>query len=109
MNHLLNNIPDSKGTNAYYRDKSFSKLLEFYSGKDMLSKIESKFVELGEIVGTELEDLALSADKNSPKLSKRSRDGSFTNTIEKHPDFIKLEKYAFERFGIATMSDMYRV
>ena len=109
MNSIINNIPDSKGTNAYYRDKSFSKLLEFYSGKDMLSKIESKFVELGEIVGSELEDLALSADKNSPKLSKRSRDGSFTNTIEKHPDFIKLEKYAFERFGIAAMSDMYRV
>ena len=109
MNHLLNNIPDSKGTNAYYRDKSFSKLLEFYSGKDMLSKIESKFVELGEIVGSELEDLALSADKNSPKLSKRSRDGSFTNTIEKHPDFIKLEKYAFEKFGLAAMSHRHGV
>ena len=56
MNSIINNIPDSKGTNAYYRDKSFSKLLEFYSGKDMLSKIESKFVELGEVVGSELED-----------------------------------------------------
>ena len=109
MDSSLNNIPDSKGTNAYCRDKSFSKLLEFYSGKDMLSKIENQFIELGEIVGNELEDLALTADKNSPKLSKRARDGSFTNTIEKHPDFIKLEKYAFERFGLAAMSHRHGV
>ena len=109
MDSSLNNIPDSKGTNAYCRDKSFSKLLEFYSGKDMLSKIEKQFIELGEIVGNELEDLALTADKNSPKLSKRARDGSFTNTIEKHPDFIKLEKYAFERFGLAAMSHRHGV
>ena len=109
MDSSLNNIPDSKGTNAYYRDKSFSKLLEFYSGKDMLSKIENQFIELGKIVGNQLEDLALTADKNSPKLSKRARDGSFTNTIEKHPDFIKLEKYAFERFGLAAMSHRHGV
>ena len=49
MDSSINNIPDSKGANAYHRDKSFSKLLEFYSGKDMLSKIESQFKELGEI------------------------------------------------------------
>ena len=109
MDASINNIPDSKGANAYHRDKSFSKLLEFYSGKDMLSKIESQFIELGEIVGNQLEDLALTADKNSPKLSKRARDGSFTNTIEKHPDFIKLEKYAFERFGLAAMSHRHGV
>ena len=105
----LNNIPDSKGSNAYHRDKHFSKLLEFYSGRDMLSKIEDQFIELGEIVGDQLEDLALTADKNSPKLLKRARDGSFTNTIMKHPDFIKLEKYAFERFGLAAMSHRHGV
>ncbi len=82
MDSSLNNIPDSKGTNEYYRDESFSKLLEFYSGKDMFSKIESQFIELGEIVGNQLEDLGLTANKNSPKLFKRDRDGSFTNTID---------------------------
>jgi hypothetical protein len=28
-----NNIPDTKGINAYFRDRSFSKLLEYYFGK----------------------------------------------------------------------------
>ena len=97
MNNLVNNIPDSRGVNAYTRDKFFSKLLEFYAGKDLLNQIEDKFIELGECVGSELEDLALSADKNPPKLIKRLRDGSLSNTIEKHPDFIKLEKIAFEK------------
>ena len=104
MNNLVNNIPDSRGINAYKRDKYFSKLLEFYVGKDLLNQIEDKFIELGECVGSELEDLALSADKNPPKLIKRLRDGSLSNTIEKHPDFIKLEKIAFEKFGLAAMS-----
>ena len=104
MNNLVNNIPDSRGINAYTRDKYFSKLLEFYVGKDLLNQIEDKFIELGECLGSELEDLALSADKNPPKLIKRLRDGSLSNTIEKHPDFIKLEKIAFEKFGLAALS-----
>ncbi len=104
LNYLLNNIPDSKGLNAYTRDKFFSKLLEFYVGKDLLNQIEDKFVELGECVGSEVEDLALSADKHPPKLVKRLRDGSSSNTVQKHPDFIKLEKIAFEKFGLAAMS-----
>ena len=56
MSRLIkNNIPDSKGYNAYTRDKSFSKLLEFYCGKDLLKKIEHKFIELGELVGSIIE------------------------------------------------------
>ena len=109
MNHLLNNIPDSKGINAYVRDKSFPKLLEYYSGKDLFTKIENQFLDLGEIVGCELEELSLSADKNTPQLLKRSRNGSSTNTIRKHPDFITLEKYAFEKFGLAAMSHRHGV
>jgi hypothetical protein len=31
-----NNIPDTKGINGYFRDRSFSKLLEYYFGKKNL-------------------------------------------------------------------------
>ena len=51
-----NNIPDSKGINAYLRDNSFSKLLEYYCGKELFEQVENKFIELGEIVGSELEE-----------------------------------------------------
>ena len=49
-----NNIPDSKGINAYLRDKSFSKLLEYYCGKELFEQVENKFIELGEVVGLSL-------------------------------------------------------
>ena len=104
-----NNIPDSKGINAYYRDKSFAKLLEYYCGKELFEQVENKFIELGEVVGSELEELALSADKNPPKLKKKSRVGELSNDIEKHPDFIKIEKFAFEKFGLAAMSHRHGV
>ena len=104
-----NNIPDSKGINSYLRDKSFAKLLEYYCGKELFEQVENKFIELGEVVGSELEELALSADKNPPKLKKRSRVGESSNNIEKHPDFIKIEKLAFEKFGLAAMSHRHGV
>ena len=104
-----NNIPDSNGVNAYFRDKSFAKLLEYYCGKELFEQVENKFIELGEVVGSELEELALSADKNPPKLKKRSRVGELSNDIEKHPDFIKIEKFAFEKFGLAAMSHRHGV
>ena len=104
-----NNIPDSKGINSYYRDKSLAKLLEYYCGRELFEQVENKFIELGEIVGSELEELALSADKNPPKLKKRSRVGTLSNDIEKHPDFIKIEKLVFEKFGLAAMSHRHDV
>jgi alkylation response protein AidB-like acyl-CoA dehydrogenase len=61
------------------------------------------------VVGSELEELALSADKYPPKLIKRSRVGESSNNIEKHPDFIKIEKLAFEKFGLAAMSHRHGV
>ena len=71
MNNLIkNNIPDSKGYNAYTRDKSFAKLLEYYCGKDLFEKIEKKFFELGKKVGEEIENLSITADKNPPQLIK---------------------------------------
>ena len=88
-----NNIPDSKGINSYYRDKSLAKLLEYYCGRELFEQVENKFIELGEVVGSELEELALSADKNPPKLKKRSRVGELSNDVEKHPDFIKIELF----------------
>ena len=101
------NIPDSKGINAYLRDKSFSKLLEYYCGKDLFERVENKFIELGEFVGSELEELALSADKNPPKLKKRSRVGELSNDIEKHPDFIKIEKERGISVSTSAMSLRY--
>ena len=105
MNNLIeNNIPDSKGYNAYTRDKSFPKLLEYYCGKNLFNKIEKKFFELGKRVGEEIENLSITADKNPPQLIKKTRNGLSVNEILKHPDYKSLEKIAFGDFGLAAMS-----
>lgn len=62
------------------------------------------FHRMGALVGRDLETLALSADKNPPTLSIRTRNGADEEQIHKHPDFRELERYAFGEFGLAAMS-----
>ena len=98
MNKMNNNIPDSKGHNAFKRDKSFENLMEFYCGKNLFNKIKPQFIQLGELIGSKIEDLTLSADKSPPQLIKRTRAGVNVDRIIKHPDFGSLEKIAFSEF-----------
>src|SRR5271154_3627204 len=93
------NIPDSYGTNAYLSDPDFAHLLRFYLDKDMIAAVEPRFQELGALVRSELETLALTADKNPPVLHLRARNSSDSQRIEKHPSYVALERYAFSEFG----------
>ena len=93
MKQIINNIPDSKGYNAFKRDKSFESLMNFYCGKNLFQRIKPQFTKLGELVGDKLENLTLSADKYPPELIKRSRTGVNYDKIEKHPDFQTLNSF----------------
>ena len=72
-----NNIPDSKGINAYLRDKSFSKLLEYYCGKELFDQVENKFIELGEVVGSEYSVLSV-------KRAQRTSHKTYYGTEKSH-------------------------
>ena len=109
MKQIINNIPDSKGYNAFKRDKSFEKLMNFYCGKNLFQRIKPQFTKLGELVGDKIENLTLSADKSPPELIKRSRTGVNYDKIEKHPDFQALEKIAFSEFGLAAISHRNKI
>lgn len=98
------NIPDSYGTNAYLSDPDFAHLLRVYIDKDIVSVVEPRFVELGGLVRRDLEDLALTADRNPPVLHLRARNSSELQKIEKHPSYVALERYAFSEYGLAAMS-----
>jgi acyl-CoA dehydrogenase len=98
------NIPDSFGTNAYLSDPDFGDLLSIYLDSETLALVESKFVELGGLVRSELEELALTADRNPPVLQIRARNSSDLQKIEKHPAYVALERYAFSEYGLAAMS-----
>ncbi len=98
------NIPDSRGSNAYTVDPDFRRLLGVYMDPELLNHVEPEFQRLGGLVGDELEQLALEADKNPPTLELRTRNGADSQRINKHPSYQELERYAFSEFGLAAMS-----
>ncbi len=98
------NIPDSYGTNAYLSDPDFASLLRIYLDDEVMSLVEPRFVELGWLVRSEIEQLALTADRNPPVLQLRGRNSSDLQKIEKHPSYVALERYAFSEYGLAAMS-----
>ena len=98
------NIPDSYGVNAYLADPDFAHLLRVYMDAETVAAVEPKFVELGARVRSEMEDLALTADRNPPVLHLRARNSSELQKIEKHPSYVALERLAFSEYGLAAMS-----
>ena len=99
-----NSIPDSYGSNIYEVDPEFRRLLNIYLDRAVFSHVEPQFKRMGALAGAELETLALAADVNPPVLRTRSRIGRQIDDIEKHPSYVKLERYAYGEFGLAAMS-----
>ena len=105
-NHSINtnNIPDRYGQNFFTQDPAFNNLLKIYLPHDLYLHLLPYFEQLGQDVGGYLDLLALSADKNPPTLQYRDRRGFNEQKINKHPDFIALEKKAYIELSLASMS-----
>jgi acyl-CoA dehydrogenase len=97
-------VPDSHGANLFAADPSFDALLSLYLPADLHAHLKPHLHRLGALAGSELDDLALAADKNSPQLHHRTRAGEDRQWIEKHPAYRRLEEVAFREFGLAAMS-----
>jgi alkylation response protein AidB-like acyl-CoA dehydrogenase len=97
-------IPDSRGTNLFDRDPAFGALLRLYLPEALHTHLLPTLRRLGQQAGGELDRLATSADKNPPVLSPRTRGGADIDSIEKHPDYVALERVAYAELGLAAMS-----
>ncbi|MCU1719461.1 acyl-CoA dehydrogenase family protein [Pseudomonas sp. 5P_3.1_Bac2] len=100
------NVPDSHGINLFNADRTLARLLAVYLSEAELTQWTPTLERLGARAGGELDSLALSADKNPPVLHQRTRSGGDTQSIEKHPDFIALEKVAYAELGLSSLSHM---
>ncbi|WP_449431945.1 acyl-CoA dehydrogenase family protein [Pseudomonas putida] len=98
------NIPDSRGLNLFECDTGLAELLKVYLPADIHARWLPTWQQLGARAGGELDVLALSADKNPPKLLPRTRRGEDIQSVQKHPDFVELEKVAYAELGLAAMS-----
>ncbi|AFK62984.1 acyl-CoA dehydrogenase [Advenella kashmirensis WT001] len=99
-----NNIPDSRGSNFFTMDPYSGPLLKTYLPASLYAHLLPVFNELGAAVGSRLDELADTADKNPPQLSVRNRQGQDACTVTKHPAYVELEKMAYEKLGLAAMS-----
>ncbi|MES2870471.1 MAG: acyl-CoA dehydrogenase family protein [Pseudomonadota bacterium] len=98
------NIPDSRGLNLFDCDAGLASLLKVYLPDELHAQWLPTWQKLGARAGGELDVLALSADKNPPKLLPRTRRGENIQSIQKHPDYVELERVAYAELGLAAMS-----
>ncbi|SAL04371.1 acyl-CoA dehydrogenase domain-containing protein [Caballeronia calidae] len=98
------NIPDSRGINFFTSDPSFGPLLKSFLGESTYNVVKDRLVDLGQRASDELDVWATNADHNPPVLKQRTRRGEALQRIEKHPDYVALERVAYSELGLASMS-----
>lgn len=97
-------LPDARGINLFEADPGFRGLLGLYLEPALLDHLMPQFVRLGALAGGELDELALTADKNPPELHHRARNGEDRQWISRHPAYRRMEDIAFGEYGLAAMS-----
>ncbi|WP_343549230.1 acyl-CoA dehydrogenase family protein [Ralstonia sp.] len=98
------NIPDSRGINFFHVDPDLGRLLRLHLGEARYRELEPQLKSLGQRASDELDAWAISADHNPPQLRHRTRRGEALQTIDKHPDYVALERVAYAELGLASMS-----
>ncbi|ABE29973.1 hypothetical protein DR64_683 [Paraburkholderia xenovorans LB400] len=102
--HGSSNIPDSRGINFFTSDPDFERLLKLHLGEALFHELEGQLVSLGQRASDELDIWAASADRNPPQLRHRTRRGEALQSIDKHPDYVALERVAYAELGLAALS-----
>lgn len=96
--------PDVHGANFFTLDESLQSLLPQYLPPDLLGHMSPHLHRLGEIAGTELDELARTAERHPPVLHPRDALGRDREWIEYHPAYREMERLAYGEFGIHCMS-----
>ena len=89
-------VPDSRGLNLFDADPSYRGLLELHLDAKLHTHLLPHLTRLGAMAGTDLDELALEADKRPSVLKGQS--------VEKSSAYRKLEEVAFGQYGLAAMS-----
>ncbi len=97
-------VPDQHGVNLFDADQVLARLLPLYLPAELLAHLLPHLQHLGGLAGGLLDTLAGRADKHPPTLVQRTRSGIDAQRIDKHPDYVALERVAFADYGLAAMS-----
>ncbi|MDO8479154.1 MAG: acyl-CoA dehydrogenase family protein [Candidatus Rokubacteria bacterium] len=97
-------MPTTRGMNFFLEDRNLQFLCESVMGAATFERARPHLVEMGEVAGGELDDLAAQADKNPPVLRAFDQAGRRVDEVVFHPSYRRMETIAFERFGLAALS-----
>jgi alkylation response protein AidB-like acyl-CoA dehydrogenase len=97
-------MPTTRGMNFFLEDRNLQFLCETVMGAAAFERARPHLVEMGEVAGGELDELAALADKNPPVLRAFDEAGRRADEVVFHPSYRAMEKLAFSRFGLAALS-----
>ncbi|MGD8310870.1 MAG: acyl-CoA dehydrogenase family protein, partial [Chromatiales bacterium] len=96
--------PETRGRNFYRMDRSLQGMLRLYLPEAEQLHLVPHLERLGGLVGARLDDLARDADRYTPVLHHRDRDGADRQRVDYHPAYREMEQLAFGEFALAAMS-----
>lgn len=97
-------VPDRHGSNLYTTDSQLQPLLALYLPPEVNAHLQPHLERMGALAGREIDEWALTADRNPPELEHRDRTGRDAQRIVKHPAYVQMERVAYGEFGLAVMS-----
>jgi len=90
--------------NFFDADPNLAFLLRLWADPEDAARAEPHLRELGGLAAGELDRLATAANQHPPVLRAFDREGNRIDEVVYHPAYRQLERFAFERFGLAAMS-----
>jgi alkylation response protein AidB-like acyl-CoA dehydrogenase len=97
-------MPDTAGLNFFTADPNLAFILQRLATSDDYHRALPYLHELGQLAGSELDELARVAERHPPQLRAFNQRGERIDEVIYHPAYREMERIAFERFGLAAMS-----
>jgi acyl-CoA dehydrogenase len=101
---MLGAMPDTRGINFYEADPYLRFLLSRRLSPEELAVGEPLLRALGARLGTEIEDLAAEADRQTPVLRTHNRCGERVDEIVPSRAYRELERILYGELGLAAMT-----
>jgi acyl-CoA dehydrogenase len=97
-------MPTTRGLDFFEADPNLLFALRQHAAKEDLERAVPLLRDVGQVAGSELDELAMVADRNPPQLRTHDERGQRVDEILYHPAFVEMQKLGFARFGFAAMS-----
>jgi acyl-CoA dehydrogenase len=94
-------MPDSKGANFYTTDPNLAFLLKRHLTPEEFARAQDVLGDLGTVASQYMDDLAVIANREGPRLVQFDKRGERIDEVIFHPAYHELEEIAYEDFAIA--------